>query len=233
MKKLTLAFLIIFFALTSNVVWSADYYIGLAAYNDGDYATALREWKPLAEQGDSNAQFYMGYMYRKGWGVPPNDKIASKWYTLAAEQGDSDAQHNLGQMYRRGEGVIQDYKTAMKWYRLSAEQGSSSAQNWLGTLTAQGNGVKQDYKTALKWYKLSAEQGNNWAHHNLGVMYEHGWGVIQDNVYAHMWTNISASNGKANGSKARDIIAKEMTSADISQAQNLARECVAKNHKGC
>ena len=57
MKKL-LTIVIILFTLTSNVVWSADYYKGLIAYESGDYATALREFKPLAEQGDSNAHSF-------------------------------------------------------------------------------------------------------------------------------------------------------------------------------
>ena len=63
MKKLLLAFVIILFSLTSNVVLSADYNKGWEAYNIGDYATALREWKPLAEQGDAFAQYNLGTMY--------------------------------------------------------------------------------------------------------------------------------------------------------------------------
>jgi hypothetical protein len=233
MKKL-LIFLIILFALASNVVWSADFQKGLDAYRDGDYATALRELRPFAEQGEDDAQFFLGVMYDEGLGVPENDKIAVKWYRLSAEQGDVDSQFNLGQMYRLGEGVPQDYKTALKWYRLSAEQGSDAAQVNMGQMYDQGlGGVSQDYKTSAKWYKLAAEQGNVVAQYNLGLSYYYGEGVLLDYVYAYMWTNISASNGKANGSKARDIIAKEMTSADISKAQKLARECVAKNYKGC
>ena len=65
-------------------------------------------------------------------------------------------------------------------------------------------------------------------------MYAKGQGVLQDYVYAHMWFNIAASSGKSkSASKNRDIIAKQMTPADISAAQKLARECVAKNYKGC
>jgi uncharacterized protein len=57
--------------------------------------------------------------------------------------------------------------------------------------------------------------------------------VIQDNVYAHMWFNIAASNGDTDAVKNRYIITKEMTAADISKAQELARACVAKKFKGC
>ena len=46
------------------------------------FATALREWTPLAEQGDAKSQYNLGVMYNKGKGVPQNYKTAVKWYTL-------------------------------------------------------------------------------------------------------------------------------------------------------
>ena len=67
----------------------------------------------------------------------------------------------------------------------------------------------------------------------LGVMYALGRGVIQDNLYAHMWWNIAASLGEEDARKGRDMIAEQMTPAQIEEAQKLARECVAKEYKGC
>jgi len=153
--------------------------------------------------------------------------------TLDAEQGDDLAQYLLGSMYGTGEGVPQDYKTAVKWYRLAAEQGETSAQYNLGVMYDNGQGIIQDYKTAVKLYRLAAERGNAGAQGNLGGMYGNGKGVIQDNVYAHLWWNIAASSGNKDAVTNRDIVAGKMTSADISAAQKLARECVAKNYKGC
>ena len=75
---------------------------GLDAHERGDYVTALKEWRPLAERGDANAQSNLGVMYDKGQGVPQDDKTAVKWYTLAAEQGNALAQYNLGVMYANG-----------------------------------------------------------------------------------------------------------------------------------
>ena len=98
---------------------------------------------------------------------------------------------------------------------------------------SRGDGVTQDYRFAVKWYKLSAEQGYDSAQSNLGLMYALGNGVIEDNIYAHMWWNISASKGHKVASKNRDILVKKMTTADISAAQLLARECVEKKYKGC
>ena len=96
-----------------------------------------------------------------------------------------------------------------------------------------GWGVPQNYPTAHKWLSLAAEQGDANAQTQLGVMYGLGNGVIQDNVYAHMRFNIAASNGVEVAAVGRDSVAKRMTSADISAAQNLPRECVKKIYKGC
>jgi uncharacterized protein len=96
-----------------------------------------------------------------------------------------------------------------------------------------GEGVPQDYKSAVKWYTLAAEQGDADAQTNLGVMYHKGHGVIKDNVYAHMWWNIAASNGSNRGHRLRDMYAKKRTVNQIEKAQDLARECVRKEYKGC
>ena len=110
---------------TVSAAWSADSQKGVAAYKSGDYATALREWTPLAKQGDASAQSILGVMYDKGLGVPQDYKTAMKWYTLVAEQGDADAQNNLGWMYDQGKGVLQDYVRAHMWYNIATSSGNS------------------------------------------------------------------------------------------------------------
>ncbi len=95
---------------------------GLAAYNRGDYATALREWRPLAEQGDAAAQYNLGLMYGKGQGVTQDYAKALQWYRKAAEQGHAKAQYNLGFMYDKGKGVLQDYVQAHMWYNLAVSK---------------------------------------------------------------------------------------------------------------
>ncbi|MBM3508219.1 MAG: SEL1-like repeat protein, partial [Alphaproteobacteria bacterium] len=65
-----------------------DFDKGLEAYGRGDYAAALKEWRPLAEQGDAIAQALLGFMYAEGQGVPQDHAEAVKWYRRAAEQGD-------------------------------------------------------------------------------------------------------------------------------------------------
>jgi uncharacterized protein len=82
-----------------------DFGKGLAAYQTGDFATALKEWSPLAGQGDAGAQTSLGFMYYNGDGVVQDYAEAVKWYRLAAEQEYSQAQTNLGVMYDNGDGV--------------------------------------------------------------------------------------------------------------------------------
>jgi len=147
-----------------------DFGKGLAAAQSGDFATALQEWRPLAEQGYASAQFSVGVMYKNGLGVPQDYKEAVKWYTLAADQGHASAQYNLGVMYENGKGVPQDYKEAAKWYRLAADQGHASAQYNLGVMYGKGDGVLQDYIRAHMWFNIAAANGNDNARENRDIV---------------------------------------------------------------
>jgi TPR repeat protein len=106
----------------------ADYQAGMDAYNRGDYATALREWRPLAEQGDANAQYNLGVMYDFEKGVPQDFATARQWYEQAAAQGHAGAQNNLGGLYEFGHGVTQDYVRAYMWYNVAAAHSTGDAQ---------------------------------------------------------------------------------------------------------
>ena len=129
---------------------------GEAAYQRGDYATALRLFRSLADLGDAFAQDDLGVMYDNGQGVQQDFAEALKWYRLAANQGDAGGQANLGLMYATGHGVPQDYAEAVKWLRLAAEQGDAAAQYNLGTMYGNGRGVPQDYVQAHMWFSLAA-----------------------------------------------------------------------------
>jgi len=91
-----------------------------AAYQKGNYATALRLLRPLADQGDAHAQFNLGVMYAEGQGVPQDYAEAAKWYRLAADQGHAQAQYNLGLWYATGGGGAQDAVSAHMWFNLAA-----------------------------------------------------------------------------------------------------------------
>ena len=122
-----------------------------------------------------------------------------------------------------------DYATALKEFCPLAAQGDADAQAKLGFIFHIGLGVQQDYAKAVKWYRKAAEQGNVNAQTSLGVMYLKGYGATQDFVQAHFWSNLAASQDNDAARKNLDVIAKQMTPADISNAQALAREWL-ENH---
>jgi len=84
--------------------------------------------------------------------------------------------------------------------------------------------VTLNYQEAVKRSRKAAAQGNATTQYNLGLMYANGQGVPQDFVQAHMWYNLAAAKGYKNARKVRDNLAKQMTPAQIAEAQKLARE---------
>ena len=141
-------------------VMAQDYDKAIAAYRAGDYAAAVQEWRPLAEQGEARAQYNLGIMYAKGRGVLQDYAEAVRWYRMAAEQGEAGAQNNLGVMYANGDGVLQDYAEAVRWYRMAAEQGNATAQNNLGVMYENGRGVLQDAVLAHMWFNIGSANGS-------------------------------------------------------------------------
>jgi TPR repeat protein len=111
---------------SAGVSWSANLQKGLDAAKRGDFTTALKEWKPLAEKGNINAQFNLGEMYRRGYGVSLDYQTAIKWHKLAAEQIFALSQSNLGFMYANGQGVSQDLIYAHMWGNLGALNGNKN-----------------------------------------------------------------------------------------------------------
>ena len=160
MKRLgIIAAAIIAVVMSVTSAFAQDYQKGLEAYNAGDYAAAIQEFRPLAEQGDAVAQYNLGLMYNDGEGVPQDYAEAVKWYRLAAEQGYAKAQYNLGNMYGTGRGVPQDYAEALRLFRLAAEQGVAEGQTGLGIMYENGQGVLQDNVLAHMWFNLGAANG--------------------------------------------------------------------------
>jgi tetratricopeptide (TPR) repeat protein len=202
------------------------------AYHRGDYATALRVLRPLADRGNVGAQTNIGQMYENGLGVPQDYTEAARMYRFAADHGFAGAQVLLAWMYISGEGVPRNYAEALRLYHLAADQGDADAQKALGLSYFNGiYGVPQSFAEAAGWYTLAADQGEALAQSELGILYANGQGVRQDYVRAHMWFNLSAAQGNQKALKDRDRIAGRMTREQIAEAQKLAREWKPKSKR--
>jgi len=131
----------------------ADYQAGVDAYNSGNYATALRELRPLAEQGDPRAQFRLGSLYENGDGVPRDFAKARLWYEKAAAQGEAKAQFYLGIQSAYGEGGPLDLVQAHMWYSLAAGNGNANAPGFRDDLARQMTPaqIAEAHKRAREW----------------------------------------------------------------------------------
>ena len=195
-RFLTFGLLTLLFSLSMAFsAFGGQFGDAVAAYERGDYATAFRLMRPLAEKGNARSQHNLGVMYDYGRGAPQDDTEAWKWYRKAAEQGLPDAQHNLGLMYEKGQGVPQDFTEAAKWYRRAAGQGLPEAQVNLGIMYYHGQGVPQDYIRAHMWLNIAA------SHYPASVK------KSVENVVHY-----------------RDIVDAKMTPEQIAEAQRLASE---------
>jgi uncharacterized protein len=164
-----------------------------AAHDKGDYATAVRDLRPLAEQGLAAAQYDLGLMYNNGQGVPQDDTQAFSWYQKAANQGYGDGQYRIGLAYYAGRGVAKDGVNAAAWFGKSANQRNGLAQSMLGVCNDEGFGVPRDYVAAYMWL-------------SLGIT-----GLTNSNPQMAQ-----------NDIQSRANVAAHMTAAQIAQAQALA-----------
>ncbi len=127
-------FRLILLALTISLLVSCTENNPEQAFRNGDYERAIELWKPLAENGDLNAAYYLGIHYYLGLGVKKNHTLARQWYEKAAVKGHLSAQLSLGTMYQDGDTVPQNFTTAYMWYYASAIQGNAVAPKKMNIL---------------------------------------------------------------------------------------------------
>jgi len=210
---------------------------GRAAFARKDYPAALREWLPLAEQGQPEAQLNIGFMYHEGFGVPIDDAKAAEWYLKAARQGFAEAQAEIGSAYFLGLGVPQDYRLALEWSQKAADQRHPHGEFNVGSIYINGLGVPRDFKKGVYWSRRAAEQGDAAAQLNLAVLLTEGAGVPKNDIEALMWLfviprqlkdpiSIAAPRGAPKLDDAvrelREVLLSRMTPSQIGESQRRA-----------
>ena len=206
-----------------------DFQVGLDAYNQGNYQTAIEIWGPLAEGGDPAAQTNMGFLYYHGRGVPLDYEEAVEWYRLAVSRGYADAAFNLGVAYAEGNGVEQDFDEALKLYTAAAEAGYAPAQVIVGNIHFLGEwGVAVDHSEGVKWYLQAAKQDDVVAQFLMANVYLNGQGVPPDLVQAYKWLLVAQAgdhpDAQENGEGLRLAIAAALSPEQIAEAEQLAED---------
>ena len=142
---------------------------GWRAYQQGNFAVALREWSALANAGNSRAQFNLGVLFDEGRGVEESRGTAIDWWQKAAGNGHKQAQHNLGLAYLFGRGVAKDFDKAVGYFKQASTRGLARSQYNLGKMYAVGFGVEQNQSEA---FKCSVYQVKNVKHFSLHILLE-------------------------------------------------------------
>ncbi len=142
--------------LVSPGLAQADGNTGMAAFAKGDYATALKEFQVLADQGVPAAQAALGQMYLEGLGVPKDYAMAARWLTPAGTNGNAAAQAQLATLYMLGMGVPKDEKQAAYWTKRAADHGVKRSQVDLAAMYYQGIGVPKDMAQAYFYADIAS-----------------------------------------------------------------------------
>ena len=173
--------------------------------------------------------------FRWGFSAYINEdyKTAFHKFESLANNGNVRAQFYLGSMYETGNGIKKDLNAALHWYGRSAEQGNVDALWNLGLMYAEGTGVKKNYNIALKWFGLAAKQGDFESMYNMGWIYQNPETPSFNNIQAYKWYHIAASLGFKRAITSRNLLAKEMSTAEIEKAQRLALQCARNKFQSC
>lgn len=108
------------------------------AVRRGDFAEAYCLWRPLAEQGDAEAQFQLGWLYANGQGLRQNPTAAADWWERAARAGHPDAHLAIAQAYQKGRGRKKDLNEAVHWMLVAARNGNDEAQAIVRGMAGRG-----------------------------------------------------------------------------------------------
>lgn len=147
-----------------------------------DYDHAIRWFRRAADQGLSEAQYWLGLMYDPTSPEPviPDADEALKWYSLAASRGFPDAQYQLGSYYDQWKAPGDDLLLAAMWYAQAAEQGHGGAQYQLGLMYEKGHGIPQDLLEAERLFRLAADAGSSLAQRSLASVLAAGTATATD-----------------------------------------------------
>lgn len=134
--------------------------------------------RPLAEEGDIEAQYSLSVMYMSiANGVPANSEKSLHWLRLAADSGHVDAEFNLGLHYFKGKKLARNLDKAFHWFNKAAGKNMPKAQFNLALMYEKGLGVEANQERSLQWYQSAAKLGNAGAQQNLGIKYLLGKGL--------------------------------------------------------
>jgi len=187
------------------------------------------------EDGRFGGAHSLGREYLSGDYLDKDLALAERWLLHAANAGNLESQRLLGSEYASGKRLKRNATAALHWLKMAEQKsgGSKYEQYQPGYFYENNNPKAPNYVEAMIWYRKAAEQGEYRAQKRLGSLYEFGRGAPMDYVQAYKWYALSAARtyGKPNiwdrhadATKARDVLAQQMTPSQLTEARQLASE---------
>lgn len=218
-RQIFLSALFVLLLLCNAPAVQADFEDGLYASHKGDYVTAFREFRSLAEKGHAKAQLHLGIMYEMGLGVRQDYPEASKWYQQSAIQGEQEAQRRLIEMRKKG--LVNAYPPPVP-DNYDGSTTNPQAQYDLGVMYFKGIGAEKNPAIAYRWFYMAANQGHPPAQNALAVMLSRGIGVSQNNSEAYIWFMKAAEQGFADSQYNLGLLLSQGKGKDMPQHFLLA-----------
>lgn len=160
--------------MVSNTATANPLAEAIQAIDSGRQKQAAQLLTPLANAGNSTAQYRLGMLYYMGQGVPEDENQAVFYWKKAANQGSADAMFHLGSAYLFGTQAARTVpdpdREAATWYFQAASAGHAEAQYHLGLLFLAGKGVIDSRKEAARWMRKAAAQGHPEAKKALNII---------------------------------------------------------------
>jgi len=209
---------------------------GLKALEREHYATAFRAWQGLAEDGESEAQNNIAYLYEHGYGVKQSYTRAIEWYKKAAAQNSAEAKHNLGMLAFQGFGMRKDYVAAKRFFTDAASQDLPDSHYMLGLIYYQGHGVKTNPARARMHFLDAAKLGSPQGQFMTAVMFQGGEGHPAEKtepLKAFIWGTVSKINGYPDADSILDFSKMQLSPSVQEKAADLAQSCFESGYTSC
>ena len=223
-------------SLASNSVLAEPFTAGLKALEREHYAPAFRAWQGLAEDGESEAQNNIAYLYEHGFGVKQSYTRAIEWYKKAAAQNSAEAKHNLGMLAFHGYGMRQDYMAAKRYFTDAASQELPDSHYMLGLIYYQGHGVKTNPARARVHFLDAAKLGSPRGQFMTAFMFQGGEGHPAEKtepLKAFIWGMVSKINGYSDADSILEFSKMQLSQSVQEKAIELAQNCFDSGYTSC
>lgn len=226
---------------------AADLGYGTAQFNLGlmyqygrhvksDVEKAIFWYKKSVDNDDpeGDAAYNLGVLYTRDSRVKRNITLGMKYYEMAFSKGNAMAAYNLGVIHSDGDyGFPVNKKIAVFYYTISSLKDYPDALHNLSVMYQNGDGVLQNFEESIRYNIRAIKRNVPASMLALGSKYILGIGVPSNLKLSYMWALLSKNAGAENSEILLKVSSDRLTQREITEMQNLARQCLQSAYENC